>query len=377
MKVYLDSAATTAMDKEVIEVMAAGMGEVFGNPSSTHQFGRTAKAALEKARKQIAQTLNALPGEIFFTSGGTEADNIAIRGLVKAYGIEHIVSTTIEHHAVEHTVEAMREERGVKITYLSVNEFGDIDYDELEDLLSKESNVLVTLMHANNEIGNLLDLERVGNMCEKYNAVLHSDTVQTVGHFPIDTQKLKVNTLAGAAHKFHGPKGVGFLYLRKGSKMQPLMTGGGQERELRSGTENLWGIVGMAKALEVETRDMEENIAYIKGLKQYMIDLLKEKVEGVSFNGRSAELDNSLYTVLNVSIPPVDHKDMLLFMLDMKGVAVSGGSACSSGANVGSHVIAGLGKNIDNMNLRFSFSKYNTKEELDYAVEQLVSILNQ
>ncbi|MEH0158622.1 cysteine desulfurase family protein [Limibacter armeniacum] len=376
MKVYFDNAATTAIDQEVLDTMLPHMQNTFGNPSSTHSFGREAKATLEMARKQVAKAINALPGEVYFTSGGTESDNTAIRGLIKAYGINHIITTLIEHHAVSHTVEELEKTGQVSVTYLKVNEQGEIDFNELEEKLKEYPNSLVTLMHANNEIGNLLDLPKVGALCEQYGAKLHSDTVQTVGHFMIDVKELKVDTLAGSAHKFHGPKGVGFLYVRKGSKMQPLITGGGQEREMRSGTENLGSIVGLGKALELAIEHMDQHTAYIKELKEYMKGQLLEKIEGVTFNGLSGDLENSLYTVLNVSLPPIAQKDMLLFMLDLNGVAVSGGSACSSGAQQGSHVIAELGGDPERTSIRFSFSKYNRKEEVDFAIEQLLKVIS-
>ncbi|GAA4831865.1 cysteine desulfurase family protein [Algivirga pacifica] len=375
-KVYLDNAATTPMDAAVIEEMTSIMGNTFGNPSSIHAFGRATKAVIEQSRKKVAEKLNALSGEIYFTSGGTESDNTAIRGLVSANNLTHIITTKIEHHAVGHTVEELERKGIVNVSYLDLDNGGQIDYGQLERLLeNKGKETLVTLMHANNEIGTLLDLEKVGNLCEEYGAILHSDTVQTVGHYPIDVKKLKVHALVGSAHKLHGPKGVGFLYLRKGTKMDSLLTGGGQEREMRSGTENAYGIAGFAKALEIAVNEQEEHIAQVKGVKQYMIERLQQEIEGVRFNGISDQLEDTLYTVLNVSFPETPQKDMFLFMLDMKGIATSGGSACSAGAQQGSHVLAGINADLNRINIRFSFSKMTTKEEIDYTVHQLKEIL--
>ncbi|MBB3699728.1 aminotransferase class V-fold PLP-dependent enzyme [Flammeovirga yaeyamensis] len=376
MSIYLDSAASTALDPQVKEAMISSMDAVFGNPSSTHAHGRASKAELEKARKMIAQNINALPSEIIFTSGGTETDNAAIKGLVHAYGLKRIITSKLEHHAVLHITEHLAQENNIELIYLDCDNKGVLDLDQLEQLLSeKGEETLVTLMHCNNEIGNILDIKRVGDLCKEAGAYFHSDTVQSVGHFPVDVKEIHVHTLAGAAHKFHGPKGAGFMYIKKGTKMPALIEGGGQEREVRSGTENVWGIVGLAKALEIATEEMDAHTAHIKEVKQHMIDLLKEHIDGVEFNGMSANLDNSLYTVLNVSFPPSPKNNMLLFALDLQGVSVSGGSACSSGASVGSHVIAGIGGASDRTSVRFSFSKYNEKAEIDTVVGKLKEIL--
>ncbi|PRY07821.1 cysteine desulfurase [Pontibacter ummariensis] len=374
MRVYLDNAATTPLDKEVLEAMTPYMLEHFGNPSSIHSHGREVRSAIEKARRTVATLLNTSPAEIFFTSGGTEADNTAIISTVRSLGIRHAVSTRLEHHAVLHTMELLEKQEGVQVTYLRHDEKGNLDLEHLEELLSSQPQTLVSVMHANNEVGNLNDIEAIGQLCKKYNAVFHSDTVQTMGHYKHDLQQLGANFIVGSAHKFHGPKGVGFLYSDAGIKIQPLIQGGAQERNMRGGTENVYGIIGLAKALEIAYRDMEEHTQYIQGLKDRMIHKLKEQLEDVCFNGLSEFGDKSLYTVLSVSLPASDINEMLLFNLDINKISVSGGSACSSGANVGSHVLQALNIDPSRGNVRFSFSKYNTPEEVDYAAETLAKM---
>jgi cysteine desulfurase len=371
MKAYLDNAATTRLDPEVLEVMLPLMTEQFGNPSSIHSYGRAVRSAIERARKNIAAILNAAPAEIFFTSGGTEADNTAIRSSIETLGLKHAITSRIEHHAVLHTLEYLQKTGQIKLSFVNLNDKGEVDLAHLETLLASNSRSLVSLMHGNNEIGNLLDLEAAGDICEKYNAVFHSDTVQTMGHYRHDLQKLKANFIVGAAHKFNGPKGIGFLYVRPGIKIAPFVHGGAQERNMRGGTENIYGIVGLAKALEIAYRDMDEHRRHIEGLKTRMIGRLKGSIEGITFNGNSDQLDKSLYTVLSVSLPPSDISDMLLFNMDIAGIAVSGGSACSSGTEIGSHVLTELKIDENRANVRFSFGKYNTEEEIDYAVDTL------
>jgi cysteine desulfurase len=370
MKVYLDNAATTPLDAEVMKVMCSVMEVTYGNPSSIHAHGREARALIEKARKTIAGLLHTSPAEIFFTSSGTEADNTAIRCGIIDNGITHAITTRIEHHAVVHTLEAMEKAGTIKLSFLNVDGRGNIDYNQLEQLLKDNDRSFVSLMHANNEIGTLTDIERVGDLCEQYNAVFHCDTVQTMGHFPHDLTKLKVHFLVCAAHKFHGPKGVGFLHINHKIKINPLIYGGAQERNMRGGTENVYGIVGMAKALELAYTNMEQHRAYIQGLKTYMKAQLIEGIPGVEFNGETDEGD-SLYTVLNVSFPETDIADMLLFNLDIAGISASGGSACSSGTDIGSHVLTGIGASSTRPSVRFSFSKYNTREEIDFVVNKL------
>jgi cysteine desulfurase len=374
MRVYLDNAATTPLDPEVFEAMKPFMMEDFGNPSSTHAHGRKVRAAIESARKKVAELLNCTPGEIIFTSGGTEADNAIIRSAVETYTLKHAISSSIEHHAVSHTLELLEKQGAIQVHHVNLTQDGDVDFTHLEELLKRYPNALVSLMQANNEIGNLLDIEVAGSLCEKYHAYFHSDTVQTIGHYRLDMKKLKVQGMAAAAHKFHGPKGVGFMYINNHKKIHSFMQGGPQERNLRGGTENVYGIIGLAKALEICYQHLDEHKAYIEGLKTYMIEKLKAVIPGVSFHGQSAHLDKSLYTVLNVSLPEAEENDMLLFNLDLQGISVSGGSACASGASTGSHVLAALYPNSKRGAVRFSFSKFNTLHEIDFVAEKLADI---
>ncbi|MBN8652411.1 MAG: cysteine desulfurase [Cytophagales bacterium] len=374
MRVYLDNAATTPLDPEVFEAMKPFMLEDFGNPSSTHAHGRKVRAAIESARKKIAELLNCTPGEIIFTSGGTEADNAIIRCAVETYGIKHAISTPIEHHAVTHTLETLEKQKAIELHFVKLDAHGNVDLQHLEELLKTYPNALVSLMHANNEIGNLLSLETVGNLCEQYGAYFHSDTVQTMGHYRHDMKKLKVHGLTAAAHKFHGPKGVGFMYINKDKKIKQLIHGGAQERNMRGGTENVYGIIGLAKALEICYREMDAHEAHIIAIKKQMIAKLQAAVPGVSFHGSSADLDKSLYTVLNVSLPENEENEMLLFNLDLQGISASGGSACSSGASTGSHVLGAIYPNSKRGAVRFSFSKYNTSDEIDFVVNKVGEI---
>lgn len=369
MKVYLDNAATTAIDEQVVEAMLPVLKEQFGNPSSIHGYGRQARAVIEKARKQVAGFLNVSPAEIFFTSGGTEADNMAIRCAVNDLGIRQAITSRIEHHAVLHTLEAMEKAGQIKLSFVKLTENGHIDLDHLEEVLKNNERSLVSLMHANNEIGNLLDLGKVSDLCKKYNAVFHSDTVQTMAHYRFNLQKTPVDFLTCSAHKFHGPKGVGFLYVNSEVKIKPLIYGGAQERNMRGGTENIYGITGLAKAMEIAQEHVDEHREYILGLKNYMIEQLESTIPGVEFNGDAK--GKSLYTVLNVCFPKTEVGDMLLFNLDIDGIAASGGSACSSGSDQGSHVLKEVQRDKERPSVRFSFSKFNTKEEIDYVLEKL------
>ncbi len=369
MNVYLDNAATTPLDKEVLDAMLPYMTEHFGNPSSIHAYGRKTRSAIEMARKSVAKLLNVSPSELFFTSGGTEANNMAIRCSVHDLGIKHAITSRIEHHAVLHTLEVLEEEGLIKLSFVNLTKNGHIDLNHLEELLKGNVRSLVSLMHANNEIGNLLPMKEVSELCAQYDAVFHSDTVQTVGHYALDLQRTKVHFINCAAHKFHGPKGVGFIYINGDVKIQPFIHGGSQERNMRGGTENLYGIIGLAKALEIAMRDMDEVREKISGLKQYMVDELRAAIPGVEFNGSC--LENNLYTVLSVRFPKTDTAEMFLFSLDIAGIAASGGSACTSGSDKGSHVLQALGVEMNQPSVRFSFSKYNTKEEVDYTVSKL------
>lgn len=374
--VYLDNAATTRLDPEVLEAMLPLMTDHFGNPSSIHSHGRTVRTAIEKARKTVASLLHTSPAEIFFTSGGTEADNTAIRSSIETYALTHAITSPLEHHAVLHTLQHLAEQGIIQLSMVAIDAQGHIDLNHLETLLQTHPRSLVSLMHGNNEIANLLDLHKVGELCRAYEAIFHSDTVQTMGHFRHDLQQLPVDFIVGAGHKFHGPKGVGFLYVNADRvKIHPFIYGGAQERNMRGGTENVYGIVGLAKALEIAYRDMDAHRQHITALKQQMIDQLREKMPDVQFNGDSGDVANSLYTVLNVSLPASDISDMLLFSLDIARISASGGSACSSGSNVGSHVLGAL-PNLDAERgyVRFSFGKYNTPDEIDYAVNTLVGL---
>jgi len=373
-KVYLDNAATTPISPEVIEAMIPIMKDFFGNPSSSHAFGRSVRAQIEYSRRSVAKHLNVSPSEIVFTSGGTEADNMAVRCSLKHLGLKHAITTDIEHHAVLDTIEEACEELDLKLSKVKLTEKGYVDLVNLEELLANNERSFVSLMHANNEIGNLINLDEVSAICEKYNAVFHSDTVQTMGHYTFDFSKTKVHFATCAAHKFHGPKGVGFLYINKDLKIPSFITGGGQERGLRAGTENVYGIVGLAKAMELAYEDVAGHELEVKGLKYHMIDRFEQELPGVCFNGDPK--GDALYTVLNVGMPPTEKAGMLLFNLDIQGVAVSGGSACSSGAALASHVLAGINANPECPAVRFSFSRYTTKEEVDYAVDCVLEFYN-
>ncbi len=377
MTVYFDNAATTPLDPEVFEAIKPYMLENFGNPSSTHSHGRKVRAGIESARKKIAELLNCTPGEIIFTSGGTEADNAIIAGAIHTYGIRHVISSPIEHHAVTHSLEHLEKTAGVALHMVKLDSRGHVDLDHLESLLAQHDNALISLMHANNEIGNLLDIERVADLAAHYGAWFHSDTVQSVGHYRHDLSKLKVHGMTAAAHKFHGPKGIGFMFVRREKRITPFIYGGAQERNMRGGTENVYGIIGLAKALEIAYRDMDKHRAHIEGLKKRMIERLRAAIPDVSFHGDSENFDRSLYTVLNVSLPESDENNMLLFNLDLKGISASGGSACSSGATQGSHVLGHLYPGSLRGAIRFSFSKFNTAEEVDYAVDQVAALLMQ
>lgn len=373
MRVYFDNAATTPVDKEVLKVMFDVMETHYGNPSSIHSHGREVRTIIEKARKTVSGLLNTSPSQIFFTSGGTEADNTAIRCGIVDHKIKHAITSRIEHHAVLHTLENLEKTGVIKLSFLDVDSKGNVDLNQLEELLKNNERSLVSLMHANNELGTITDIIRVGELCEQYNALFHSDTVQTMGHYPYDLSKLKVHFLVCAAHKLHGPKGVGFLYINQDIKINPMIYGGAQERNMRGGTENVYGIVGLAKSFELAYQNMESHQVYIQKLKNYMMEQLKENVPGVEFNGET-DPEKSLYTVLNVSFPEMEMAEMLLFSLDIAGISASGGSACSSGTNIGSHVLNGILANPNRPAVRFSFSKYNTIDEVDYVINKIKEI---
>jgi cysteine desulfurase len=372
-RIYFDNAATTPVDPLVVEAMLPYLTEHFGNPSSIYSYGRENRLAIEKARKSVAAILHAHPSEIFFTSGGTESSNTAIFAAVRELNCKRIITSPIEHHATLHTCTYLADLGEAEIEYVAILPNGHIDLADLEQRLGKQDQkTLVTLMHANNEIGNITNLQQVGVLCNRYNAVFHADTVQTVGHFPVNLSEIQVDFITGAAHKFHGPKGVGMLYINGRNKIHPLIHGGGQERNMRAGTENLYGIIGFAKALELATENQEKEKEHILGIKKYLKEQLTEKIPGIVFNGDPD--GESLYTVLSVGFPQNDKTEMLLFNLDIRNICASGGSACSSGANQGSHVIAALNK-APQATIRFSFSKYNKKEEIDTLISNLMELI--
>ena len=374
-RIYFDNAATTALDREVLEAMLPYMTDQFGNPSSIYSFGRETRLAIENARKSVAKLLGVTPGSIFFTSGGTESNNTAIPASIRDLGCNHIITSPIEHHAVLHTVEHYGHGGSVSLSFVSLGEDGQVERQSLEQQLEEQKaagkKCLVSLMHANNEIGVLLPIKKVGEICEHYGAIFHSDCVQTVGHYPVNLSEINVHFISAASHKFHGPKGVGILYVKEGTRIKPFIFGGGQERNMRAGTENVYGIVGFAKALEIAMREYEQTSSYIRELKLYMADELKKKIPGVSFNCGP----NALYTVLSVCFPKTDRSEYLLMNLDMNKICASGGSACSSGADAGSHVMKALNKSENTVTVRFSFSKHNTKEEVDRVVEKLLELV--
>ncbi|HVW96940.1 MAG TPA: cysteine desulfurase family protein [Mucilaginibacter sp.] len=370
MRVYFDNAATTPLDPEVLAAMYKVMESTYGNPSSIHSHGREARTLIEKSRKTIANLLHTSPAEIFFTSSGTEADNTAIRCGINDHNIKHAITSRTEHHAVLHTMEALEKAGKIKLSYVDTDSKGNVDYNHLEALLKGNERSFVSLMHANNEIGTLSDMERVGDLCEMYDAIYHCDTVQTMGHYQHDLSKLKAHFLVCAGHKLHGPKGVGFLHINHRIKIKPLIYGGAQERNMRGGTENIYGIVGLAKALEIAYNEMEQHQKHIQGLKSYMMEQLTANIPGIGFNGET-DPAKSLYTVLNVQFPEMEMGDMLLFNLDIAGISASGGSACSSGSDIGSHVLTAIGASPSRPSVRFSFSKYTTKDEVDYTVAKV------
>ena len=375
MNVYFDNAATTPMDKTVLEKMLPYLESGFGNPSSIHKKGREIKSVIEKCRSKIASLLSCEPGEIFFTSGGTEADNMFILNTAIEKKLDTIITSKLEHHAVLHCCEYLERSYKKNIKFVDSDDKGVIDLDHLESLMKSSPNSLVTIMHGNNEIGNLNDIKKISRICEQYETIFHSDTVQTVGHYNLNLNDLNIHGIVGSAHKFHGPKGVGFLYLNNKHKISPFIHGGAQERNMRGGTENVYGIVGLTEALELSITNMADHAKKVSNLKKYMIEKLTHAVDGIKFNGQSSDLNNSLYTVLNVSIPNMNDQQMFLFNLDINNIAASAGSACTSGSEVGSHVLAQIKKNKGHVSVRFSFSKMNSKEEVDYTVDKVCEIL--
>jgi len=378
-KVYFDNAATTQVRSEVINIMTQVLQTEFGNPSSTHDFGRSSKALIETARKEVAQILNVSASEIIFTSGGTEADNLVLNGCVKNLSVTRIISSKIEHHAVLYAIQELQTSHNITVEYVNLDHCGAIDFNHLESLLADTTQkTLVSLMHVNNEIGNILDLKHVAALCKKYNTLFHSDTVQSIGHYHLDFSDIPIDFAAVAAHKFHGPKGVGFAFVRKNSGIRPMIVGGAQERGMRAGTEPVYAIVGMVEALKISYQNLAQEKKYITGLKDYFKESLVKEIPEIQFNGHCDDNDKSSYTVLNVCIPVSPEKGtMLLFQLDLKGIACSKGSACQSGASNGSHVLSEILNNEDlaKPSIRFSFSSFNTKDEIDYVVKTLTTFV--
>ena len=377
--IYLDNAATTQVRDEVIDTMADVLKSNYGNASSTHGYGRSSKSIIESCRKRIASHFNALASEIVFTSGGTEADNLVLKSAVKDLKVTHIITSKIEHHAVLHTVEQLEKDYKIKVNYVAILADGTIDYNHLETLLESTDKTLVSLMHVNNEIGTILDLQRVADLCKSRDALFHSDSVQSVGHYHLDLQAIPIDFLAASAHKFHGPKGIGFVFIRKNSGLKPLIHGGMQERGVRAGTESIHDIVGLDEALAVSYQNLESEMIQVKSLKTYFVQQLKTQIEGVKFNGCCSDSENSTYTLVNVCLPVSEaNAPMFLFQLDLKGIACSKGSACQSGSAKGSHVLTQILSEDDlkKPSIRFSFSIYNSKEEIDAVVETLQTLIN-
>ena len=374
MKIYLDNAATTQISKEVLDEMLPYLTEHYGNPSSIHSFGRKAKSVIEQSRKIVAKYLNASTAEIFFTGSGTEASNTIIKCAVRDLGVQRIISSRAEHHCVLHSIDTV-EKLGIEIDYVKLDGLGRVDISHLEGLLDGgNQKTLVSLMHANNEIGTMINLNEISSLCKKYKALFHSDTVQTIGYDPFDLQAVPLDFMSGSAHKFHGPKGVGFMYVNGNLSIKPYIDGGSQERNMRAGTENVPGIVGLGKALELAIFEMEKNKIYLSSLKSYMLGQLTAQLPDVKFNGDLSE-NGSNYKVLSVALPPTEKSELVLFNLDMAGIAASGGSACTSGSEKGSHVLETIQADVNRKSVRFSFSKYNTQVEIETVISILKSVI--
>ncbi|SEQ36774.1 cysteine desulfurase [Hyunsoonleella jejuensis] len=377
-QVYFDNAATTQLREDVVTAITETLKNNYGNASSSYSLGRLSKSLIENSRKTIAKILNTSASEIIFTSGGTEADNLVLYSTVKDLGVKHIISTKIEHHAVLHTINDLKLTHKIRVSFLNLDKFGRINLEELEQLLIDSPKALVSLMLVNNEIGNILDIKAIGEMCKKYNALFHSDAVQAVGHYTLDLQDINIDFLAASAHKFHGPKGVGFAFIRKNTGIKPLILGGEQERGLRAGTESVHNIVGLEKAMLLAYENLEKETVYIKSLKSYFISKLRKEIPNVGFNGLSEDMEQSTYTLVNVRLPiPANKSAMFLFQLDLKGIACSKGSACQSGSNQKSHVLSEIlnDDDLEKPSVRFSFSAFNTKAEIDYVIEVLKSLI--
>ena len=376
MRVYLDNAATTQIAPEVIDYMSDLMKSEYANPSSIHHGGRKSRIIIENSRKKVSAYLNTSPGNIFFTSGGTEADNMAIRCGILDNKITHAITSSISHKAVLYPLEELKDKKLVHLDYIKLDSNGTVDLIHLEELLNKNPRTFVSIMHANNEIGTIQPIKEIGKLCLKYKAVFHCDTVQTMAHYPIDLQELNVDFITGSAHKFHGPKGVGFIYISDNITIKPFISGGSQERNMRAGTENVHAIAGLSKAMELSYENMVNDKKYITEIKKYMIEQLVENISDVKFNADCTNFENSLFKILSVSFPKISQSEMLLFNLDIHGISCSGGSACSAGNMSGSHVLDEICKDKDRTGVRFSFSRYNTKEEIDYTVQKIKEIFS-
>ena len=376
MRVYLDNAATTQIAPEVIDYMSDLMRNDYANPSSIHHGGRKSRIIIENARKTVSGFLNTSPGNIFFTSGGTEADNMAIRCGILDNNITHAITSSISHKAVIYPLEELKEKNHISLDYIKLDSNGRVDLNHLDTLLKNNDRTFVSIMHANNEIGTIQPIVEIGEICKKYNAVFHCDTVQTMAHYPIDLQKLNVDFITGSAHKFHGPKGVGFIYISDNINIKPFISGGSQERNMRAGTENVHSIAGLAKAMELSYSNMEKDKIYISEIKKYMIDQLSKNIKDIKFNANCTDFESSLFKILSVSFPKISESEMLLFNLDIHGISCSGGSACSAGNMSGSHVLDEVCKDSNRTGVRFSFSRYNTKAEIDYTIQKIKEIFN-
>ena len=376
MRVYLDNAATTQIAPEVIDYMSDLMRNDYANPSSIHHGGRKSRIIIENARKTVSGFLNTSPGNIFFTSGGTEADNMAIRCGILDNNITHAITSSISHKAVIYPLEELKEKNHISLDYIKLDSNGRVDLNHLDTLLKNNDRTFVSIMHANNEIGTIQPIVEIGEICKKYNAVFHCDTVQTMAHYPIDLQNLNVDFITGSAHKFHGPKGVGFIYISDNINIKPFISGGSQERNMRAGTENVHSIAGLAKAMELSYLNMEKDKIYISEIKKYMIDQLSKNIKDIKFNANCTDFESSLFKILSVSFPKISESEMLLFNLDIHGISCSGGSACSAGNMSGSHVLDEVCKDSNRTGVRFSFSRYNTKAEIDYTIQKIKEIFN-
>ena len=376
MRVYLDNAATTQIAPEVIDFMTDLMKSDYANPSSIHHGGRKSRILIENARKTVSGFLNTSPGNIFFTSGGTEADNMAIRCGIIDNNISHAITSSISHKAVLYPLEELKKKEIIHLDYIKLDKNGRIDLSHLEELLQNNPKTFVSIMHANNEIGTIQPIKEIGDLCMKYNAIFHCDTVQTMAHYPINLQEFNVDFITGSAHKFHGPKGVGFIYISDNINIKPFISGGSQERNMRAGTENVHSIAGLAKAMEISYSNMEKDKKYISEIKKYMIEQLKENIDDIEFNANCTDFENSLFKILSVSFPKISESEMLLFNLDIHGISCSGGSACSAGNMSGSHVLDVVCSDKNRTGVRFSFSRYNTKEEIDYTIQKIKEIFS-